>query len=1271
MARYFRPFILVLTLLLSTLGVKSTSWSVGDTYSLPAPTDAVQRPPTSPVVVRLYVQDKAHLDAVAGRLDIWESHPDEKYVVAAVQPAQYQWLQGLGYSMEIDAVKTARLQAPMAALDPRFYYYDDNFTNPNGLYIVDFLQDTDATFSDIVQLNDIGDAWQGLHGEYHRDIWVLRITNEDPAYGPIPDKPAFFLFANIHAREVAVPELAIRYIKYLTSGYNGQGGYDVDPDVTWLVNHNVVYVLVMQNPDGHRVNEQDTWAYRRKNMDSDDGCTDPNSWGVDMNRNHSFLWNCCGGSSGYACDETYRGPSAGSEPETGAFQSYFASVMQDQNGPNGDNTIAPASPLTTTGIFISLHSYSDLTLYPWGFSDYGPAPNDAQLAAIGHKFAYYTGYDEFTIGYDVDGATDDWTYGKFGLASYTFEVGPSSGSCGGFFPAYECIDGAAGYPRNFWAENRPAFIYAHKIARTPYMTAYGPDAESLLVTPEPVDQGAPVTLTAVIADHRCCSDPLQPVAAAEYFVDAPGQDGSGAPMNPSDGAWGETNEGVTAQVDTAGLPLGRHYILVHGQNDDGDWGPFTAVFVTVTAAPDSAITGVVRDNATAAPLDQADVHLWGGPYNQSTTTGPDGAFTFAVYSDTYELEAVAYGYYTAAIPGVQALTGLTTTQDISLTAIPQGVIAGQITEGITGAPLSATVVAESDYTTLYASSDPATGLYALPAFSGAYTVTASAPAHLPASASATVQPGLTTTVNLALEPPGTLAGRVLQAGTALPLLATLTLSPPGLTPQVTTDPATGLYSLAAFGGDYTVTASAAGHTPVSASVTLSAGLTTTQDFVLESQACLLLVDDDGGQAHETAFHAALADAGYYYQTWDTAALGPPPLAALQPYQTVLWFTADHHDAGFPFYILDSSVTADLTAYLDGGGHLLLTGHNVNAGNYDTSLFSNRLATTYNGSLPNTVDYPVSGGGLLSGIDGLLTGSVYSSTEGFTPDYITPAAGAAGVFTYTTGPWGAGVAHDAGGYRTLNLGFGLEALDDPEQQAETLARGLDWLGCPASPVGLRLSKQAAQETVPAGAPLTYTLTLTNTSLVAATGLLVTDTLPTGLSFLAASHGGAAGNGVVAWNLAPLASFERLTLTLTARVGDLADGALIVNALYSAAAAQSASLWTGGPVTTTVEGVVAPQAGFTHNAPIPAGQTVVFTNTTLAARILTYTWSFGDDSEPIYQFTHLPTTTHAYAQPGWYSVTLTAANPAGSDVFADQVEIIAAQAEHNVYLPVVLK
>jgi carboxypeptidase T len=574
-----RVVVLLAVLLLGGTAIKAPPTKAALPLSRPLHLDSGSSDPPEWVVIRLYVNDQEHLDVVAGQLDIWETHPEDKVVIAAVTPAQVRWLRSQGYRVEIDSGKTALLSAAVS-LDPRYYYFDDYYTNANGRYVVDFLEDVNAAYPDLTELIDIGDAWESDHGGHPRDIWVLRVTNEDPAYGPVEDKPAFFLFATIHAREVAVPELAIRYIKYLTEGYDGGGGYAQDPDVTWLVNYHVAYVLVMQNPDGHWKNEQDTGYYRRKNLDSDDGCSVPSWWGVDLNRNHSFLWGCCGGSSGDPCDHTYRGPARGSEPETQAFESYFATVMRDQNGPNGDDEIPPTAPINTTGLFISLHTYGDLILWPWGFDDYGDSPNATQLRAIGRKFAYYTGYDpSATVWYYIDGATDDWTYGKFGIPSFTFEVGPDSGGCAGFFPPYGCIDGIDGMPRDFWAENLPAFLFAHKIARTPYVTAYGPDAQDLHVTSDEGTLGLRVNLAAVVADHRYPGDSKRPIAAAEYFLGAPGQDGAGIPMEPMDGAWGGLSEVVTATVSAGSLDLSQNILLVHGQSDLGDWGPFTAVFV--------------------------------------------------------------------------------------------------------------------------------------------------------------------------------------------------------------------------------------------------------------------------------------------------------------------------------------------------------------------------------------------------------------------------------------------------------------------------------------------------------------------------------------------------------------------------------------------------------------------------------------------------------------------------------------------------------------------
>lgn len=657
-----KKILIVLLLLALTLGGITSARVVasGDTAS------QKENTPSSPVVVHIYYTDRPNLDYLARELDVWEIHKKESYIVTLVRPDQYASLTRQGYRLEIDAEETNKINAPTAALDPRYYYFDSYVPNSNGRYIVNFLQETNAAYPTLTELVDVGDAWQTSHGGYHRDMWVLRITNEDPAFGPVSSKPPFFLFANIHAREVATPEMGIRYIKYLLEGYNGEGGYNVDADATWLVNYNVVYVMLASNPDGRIPDELDINAYRRKNMDNDDGCSAADSWGVDVNRNSSFLWGCCGGSSGNACDETYRGPARGSEPETQAFQNYIASVIPDQNGPNNDTTIAPASAITTTGVFLSLHSYSDVVLWPWDLTGYPAAPNYAQMESIGRKMAYYNGYSpDGSIGYSVDGSTDQWVYGKLGVASFTIEMGSQSGTCGDFFPAYGCMDGIDGTGRSFWAENKPAFLYLHKIADTPYRTAYGPDAGSLFSIPGVASPGQSVQLLATVADHRYGTDLLQPVNAAEYFIGGPGTDGTGTAMSPADGAWGETSEDVQATFDTTGLASGKHLVLIHGRNSNGQWGPFTAMFLYIAEPGVSpVIEGYVRDAGDNSPLSAT---VTAGPF-QAVTDPATGFYSLNVISGTYTLQASASGYASASVANVDAQDYQTVQQSFYLSA---------------------------------------------------------------------------------------------------------------------------------------------------------------------------------------------------------------------------------------------------------------------------------------------------------------------------------------------------------------------------------------------------------------------------------------------------------------------------------------------------------------------------------------------------------------------------------------------------------------------------
>ena len=102
-------------------------------------------------------------------------------------------------------------------------------------------------------------------------------------------------------------------------------------------------------------------------MNNADACLDPARWGVDLNRNSSFKWGACDGtscSSPFACDITYRGSGAASEPETLAIENYLRSIFADQRGPADEDPVS----VQASGLMITLHSYGEQVLFPWGWT---------------------------------------------------------------------------------------------------------------------------------------------------------------------------------------------------------------------------------------------------------------------------------------------------------------------------------------------------------------------------------------------------------------------------------------------------------------------------------------------------------------------------------------------------------------------------------------------------------------------------------------------------------------------------------------------------------------------------------------------------------------------------------------------------------------------------------------------------------------------------------------------------------------------------------------
>jgi PKD repeat protein len=532
-------------------------------------------------LVRAYYPDPSYIAKVAAWNEPWELNTEQGYMVLELTQAEADYLVELGFRLEEGESLLAFYNNPNEMLPgqgggipgyPCYRTVEETYATAQSIV---------ATYPNLATWTDIGDSWEkvALSGGY--DLMVLRLTNSATS-GP---KPKLFIMASIHAREYTPAELVTRYAEYLVNNYG------TNADVTWLLDYNEIHLLLQGNPDGRK--QAETGLSWRKNTNQNYCGVTSTSRGVDLNRNYPYEWGEWGGSSGSACSTTYRGPIPVSDPETQAVVSYVTSQFPDQRlAPENDFT-TPAF-ITTTGVFMDIHSSGQLVLWPWGFTNQ-PTGNGAQLQTLGRKFAFFNNsLPQQAIGlYPTDGTTDDFAYGELGLAAYTFELGSS------FFQSCSYFE------NNLIPWNIPALVYAAKVAQAPYIIPVGPDALNVATSAMTVTGGTVVALTATINDTRYNNsngtEPTQNVAAASYYFDTPPWITTTTPipypMSPADGNFNSPVEGATATIDTSSLALGRHTIFVRGQDANGNWGAVSAIFLDITdmATPQASFTSTSPD----------------------------------------------------------------------------------------------------------------------------------------------------------------------------------------------------------------------------------------------------------------------------------------------------------------------------------------------------------------------------------------------------------------------------------------------------------------------------------------------------------------------------------------------------------------------------------------------------------------------------------------------------------------------------------------------------
>ncbi len=612
-----------------------------------------------PTVVRAWFTDRSQLESIAGWTEPWEVHHDQGYVVVGVDEDGFERLLAAGFRVEIDERMTQKMCKPLVPLEgqtegipgyPCYRTVEETFTAAQAIA---------TDHPELAQWIDVGDSWDktepgGLPGY---NMWVLKLSNSANPGTPTGDepphgKPRLFITSAIHARELTTAELMLRFAEQLVAGYG------TNADSTWLLDEHEIHLLLQTNPDGRKHAETGLWW--RKNTNQNYCGPTSNDRGADLNRNFEFQWACCGGSSGYECDEVYRGPNPATEPETQTVQNYARSIFPDQRDPDlGD----PAQD-TATGIYMDIHASGQLVLWPWGFT-YDPAPNGDSLRAFGRRLAWFNGHEpQQAVGlYPADGTTIDFAYGDLGVAAFLFELGTS------FFQ--DC----GTFETNILPGNLESLRYAAKVARTPHTTPSGPEASSLdLGGVTVVSPGDPVDLDALLDDTRFNNangvEPVHDIAEVIYTLDAPPwQDGATAvAMTPADGTFDSPTEWAAATIPTVGLDHGRHTLYVHGRDAAGTWGPVSAAFFWILDPSTSPrIAGVVQDAETGLPLAAT---ISAGPF--STATDPmDGSYELLAPAGTYDVAAAANGHAPLVAHGIPATPESTTPLDFRLAPYAQ------------------------------------------------------------------------------------------------------------------------------------------------------------------------------------------------------------------------------------------------------------------------------------------------------------------------------------------------------------------------------------------------------------------------------------------------------------------------------------------------------------------------------------------------------------------------------------------------------------------------
>ncbi|XP_066118405.1 carboxypeptidase A1 [Saccopteryx bilineata] len=373
-------------------------------------------------VLRIFAADEPEVQKVTEledlehlQLDFWRgpaqpgSPIDVRVPFPSIQAVKvFLEAHGIKYTIMIEDLQSLldEEQEQMFAFQARAASTDTfNYATYHNLdEIYSFMDMLVAENPQLVSKLHIGNTYEG------RPIYVLKFSTGGN------NRPAIWIDTGIHSREWVTQASGIWFAKKITQDY-GQ-----DPAFTAVLDNMDIFLEIVTNPDGFAFTHSTNRLWRKtRSISAGSACV-----GVDPNRNWDAGFGMAGASKN-PCSETYHGKFANSESEVKSIVDFVKSHGNIK-------------------AFISIHSYSQLLLYPYGYKS-EPTADQAELDQLaksavtalaslyGTKFKYGS---IITTIYRASGGTIDWTYDQGIKYSYTFEL-RDTGRYGFLLPASQII----------------------------------------------------------------------------------------------------------------------------------------------------------------------------------------------------------------------------------------------------------------------------------------------------------------------------------------------------------------------------------------------------------------------------------------------------------------------------------------------------------------------------------------------------------------------------------------------------------------------------------------------------------------------------------------------------------------------------------------------------------------------------------------------------------------------------------------------------------------